>query len=78
MLMILVRIGMFFVREKIVAAGGIPPLIEVLASGTPSQAKKAVDVLENLAMEEKNAEAMVIAGVESALINLFDINLMEG
>ncbi|CAM6036739.1 unnamed protein product [Sphagnum compactum] len=76
-LMILVGIGMFFVREKIVAAGGIPPLIEVLASGTPSQAKKAVDVLENLAMEEKNAEAMVIAGVESALINLFDINLME-
>jgi hypothetical protein len=76
--MILVGIGMFFVREKIVAAGGIPPLIEVLASGMPSQAKKAVDVLENLAMEEKNAEAMVIAGVESALINLFDINLMEG
>ncbi len=78
MLMILVGIGMLFVREKIVAAGGIPPLIEVLASGTPSQVKKAVDVLENLAMEEKNAEAMVIAGVESALINLFDINLMEG
>lgn len=60
------------------AAGGIPPLVEVLASGTTSQAEKAAYVLENLATEEGNAEAMVTAGIEAALVSRFDLNFEDG
>lgn len=65
-------------REKIIAAGGLPPLIEMLASGSPLQAEKAAIVLENLAAERENAEAIVKAGVESALLSRLNEKVEEG
>ena len=67
-----------FIRDKIVAAGGLPPLLEILATGTPLQAEKAAMVLENLAMERANADAMVDAGVESALLSRLDVVVQQG
>ncbi|KAG0603894.1 hypothetical protein M758_10G128700 [Ceratodon purpureus] len=65
-------------REKIIAAGGLPPLIEMLATGTPLQAEKAASVLEILAAERGNAEAMVKAAVGSAILSRLDVRVQEG
>ena len=69
---------MFWFREKIIAAGGLPPLIEMLATGSPLQAEKAAGVLENLATDRGNAEAMVKAEVEFALLSRLNVKLQEG
>jgi len=68
----------FWFREKIIAAGGLPPLIEMLAAGSLVQAEKAASVLENLANERENAEAMVKAGVQSALLSRLNVKVQEG
>nr|PNR35431.1 hypothetical protein PHYPA_023331 [Physcomitrium patens] len=65
-------------RDKIVAAGGLPPLIAMLATGSPLQAEKAASVLENLAKERENAEAVVKVGVEAALLSRLNVKVQEG
>ncbi|KAL3688296.1 hypothetical protein R1sor_014605 [Riccia sorocarpa] len=65
-------------RDKIVAAGGVPALIDIMVRGTPTYAEKAASVLENLATEKSNAAAIVAAGVESALLSLLDVTFQEG
>jgi len=65
-------------REKIITAGGLPPLIEMLATGSLVQAEKAACVLENLANERESAEAIVKAGVEFALLSRLNVEVEEG
>lgn len=60
------------------AAGGLPPLIAMLATGSPLQAEKAASVLENLAKERENAEAVVKVGVEAALLSRLNVKVQEG
>jgi hypothetical protein len=65
-------------RDKIVAAGGIRPLVEIMKNGSPGQAEKAVCVLENIATQGSNAPAIIEADVEMALRFLLDVNIQEG
>ncbi|KAL2630411.1 hypothetical protein R1flu_015097 [Riccia fluitans] len=65
-------------RDKIVAAGGVPALIDIMVSGSPTYAEKAASVLENLATEKSNATALVDAEVESALLSLLNVTFQEG
>lgn len=57
----------FRTRDKIVSGGGLPSLVNILTKGGPSLQEKAACVLENLAITESFAAAIIEAGVEAGL-----------
>lgn len=57
-------------REKLVAAGGLPSLVEILGEGTPEQSEVAASILSRVSSEEKGAAAVVDAQVVAALERL--------
>lgn len=57
----------FRTRDKIVSGGGLPFLVNILKKGGPSLQEKAACVLENLAITESFAAAIIEAGVEAGL-----------
>ncbi|CAM6094598.1 unnamed protein product [Calypogeia fissa] len=65
-------------RDKIIAAGGVQPLIDIVMNGSPGQAEGAICVLENIVTEGPNAKVIMEANVESALKFLLDVDFPEG
>lgn len=64
-------------RDKIVDTNGVPALVGIFSSGTPSLKEKAARVMENLAVREQHAESIVHAGVEIPLKSLLEV-MLEG
>lgn len=57
----------FRTRDKIVSGGGLPSLVNILKKGSPSLQEKAACVLENVAITESFAAAIIEADVEAGL-----------
>ncbi|GAQ83274.1 ARM repeat superfamily protein [Klebsormidium nitens] len=64
-------------REKLVAAGGLPSLVEILGEGTPEESEVAASILSRVSAEEKGAAAAVEAQVVPALERLLSRRVVD-
>eukprot|EP00897_Mesotaenium_endlicherianum_P008955 jgi/Mesen1/8088/ME000434S07338 len=65
-------------REKIVAAGGVPPLVALLGGGGPlAERERAGHVLLNLLLDPANAEVVIREGAISALENILSLRDLD-